>query len=200
MADYAAAVTPWGGSNTTLLDLMKLLAGVTGSTRDVEFSGLLQVAGEAAEQYTDRVLAEDTVIDMIARSRSPVTLHHPEFQSLTTVEVDGVDVSADYETFNDGGLTYLASSRSGATKQTSFNQMVVTYVAGFDPLPTNLAYTIVRMAMIYEQQSEGGVVRRESVVGVGSFEFDTTAALQANVGGLPDSARAVLDRYRRLQA
>lgn len=200
MADYAAANVVWGGSTTTLLALMKLLSGITDTSKDALYSGFLQVAGDAAEAYTDRVLLEQTVTERIARSRSPILLHNPQVASLDAVTLDGVDVLVDYELFYEGNLAYLTKSRYAASANCNFDQLDVEYTAGYGPLPSELGYALVRTAMLYDDQDDAGPVRKESVVGVGSFEYDTSSALATSVGGLPDKVMQVLDKYRRLQA
>lgn len=198
MADsFAEATTEWGAESTTLLELMKLLSGIGDTSQDVTLSMYLEIAGTAAEGYIDNIIRQRAVVQNIAKARTPVRLLYGRFMSLTSVMVNGDDVTSQFEAFREGGQTYLASSRTEIDRASAFKQMSITYVAGFDPLPTDLAYAIVRTAMTYEDSDFSGAARRETVVGVGTIEYGSGG--QGSVV-LPPTATTVLDRYRNWSA
>jgi hypothetical protein len=197
MADFASATTTWGSESTTLLELMKLLSGIADSSQDVTLSMYLEIAGVAAEGYTDSILLHRNVVQQVAKPRSPVRLNHRTYTALVSVVLDGDTVTSDYEVFQEDGISYLTSSRSGITRSGTFKQMTITYTAGFSPLPTDLAYAIVRTAMTYEDSDFSGAARRETVVGVGTIEYGSGG--QGSVV-LPPTATTVLDRYRNWSA
>lgn len=201
MADFASATVEWGSvpDSITLLDLTRQLAGLCDTDRDRELAMYLQMAGEAAENYVSNVLALKSVTERIARSRAPVALRYTPYVDGLTVTVDGVDVSADYEAYQDDGLAWAVRGASEVYRSGSFSQMVITYNAGYDPLPADLGYAIAQAALAYlnSNSASSGAVKKESIVGVGSIEYATADDLVGGVGMLPAATVAVLDRYRR---
>lgn len=201
MADYATAKIVFGGTEKTLLDLVKELSGIPplDTARDAEFSMYLQMAGESAQRYTNNALAKRQVVEQLSHSGSPVLLNYFPFVDGLLVMVDGQDVTADYELFHQNGMARIASSRCEAVSSCCFDQMVITYNAGFDPLPADLGYAIARTAMAYEQQaSGGGQLKKESIVGVGSWEFSTADEQPAGFGMFSAASLSILDQYRSL--
>lgn len=197
MADFASATTTWGSESTTLLELMKLLSGIADTSQDVTLSMYLEIAGVAAEGYTDNILLHRNVVQQVAKPHSPVRINHPSYTGLVSVVVDGDTVTDDYEVFREDGVAFLTTSRSSISRAGTFAQMNITYTAGYNPLPPDLAYAIVRTAMTYEDSDFSGSPRRETVVGVGTIEYGNGA--DAGVV-LTQASMAVLDRYRNWSA
>lgn len=201
MADYAAATIEWGSSpdTTTLLELLKDQLGITGTDQDTELSMYLQMAGEAAERYIDNVIASSACTQKLKRCRTPIRLCKFPYIDDLTVTVDGVDVTADWEVISEDGIDYVLSNRYSQSRGTAFEQVVLTYNAGYTPLPTDIGFAIVQTAMTYEVGgAQGGAIERESVTGVGTIQYSDAGA--AASGMIPASAVAVLDRYRRYDA
>jgi hypothetical protein len=202
-ADYCAATIEWGGNTMTLLDLMKkqLDMCTTDTSMDAELCLWLQMAGEACEAYCDNVLAAQDVTERHPATHSPVSLRYWPVSDVTnaTVVIDGQDVSTDYEFFYGGGVDFITVSRTGRTLPDGFKQMDITYRAGYEPLPSDLAYAIVAAGNSYNSGIAGtGEIKRESVVGVGSVEYATSADQAGNYGVLSSNVIATLDKYRRL--
>ena len=199
MSDYATATIQWGVNSLTLLQLLKQQLDMcdNDTSRDEELSLWLQMAGLACEAYCDNVLCLQEATERHACTFSPITLRYHPVQSITSVTVDGVDATADYELFFDVGLDYATISRTGASKGDKFNQMDLVYQAGLEPMPADLGYAIVLTATSYESQTSGtGLVKKESVVGVGSIEY-ATGDDEGGTGVLSATTTSVLDKYRR---
>jgi hypothetical protein len=202
MVDYPNATIPYGGSTITLLDFVKNNLCINDSSQDDDLSLYIQIAGEAAERYTDNVLGQDTVTEYIAAAYSPVALRYWPFVSLTSVvedktgitdDTDETDVTEDWQVFVTDGVAYAkADGRCG----TSWNQLKITYVAGYDPLPVDLA-NVIAMAGISFGQNVTGAVKKESVVGVGSIEYVTD---DISYGAFTSASLMVLDKYKRWHA
>ena len=203
MADYSTATVAWSGNTLTLLELLKqqLDMCITDTSRDSELSLWLQMAGEACEAYCDNALAAGDVTERHAVTFSPVSLRYwPVFSTDTaTITIDGEDVTADYEFFYGPGVDYVTVSRTSRTRPDQFKQMDITYQAGYEPLPTDLGYAIVATARNYDAGVVGtGEIKRESVVGVGSIDYATSADDTGSYGSLSSITVTTLDKYRRL--
>jgi hypothetical protein len=129
---------------------------------------------------------------------SPVSLRYYPLVALNAVTIDAVDVTVDYETFESEGVDYVTSSRTSSTLPDGFKQMNIAYTAGYEPLPADLGAAITTAAISYEQGTGAtGEVKRESVVGVGSIEYNTSTDDNGSVGFLSASVTGSLDKYRR---
>ena len=198
-ANYAEATIVYGAAQSiTLLQLVKDKLGIVDGTQDDELTLYLQIAGEACEAYCDNVLAEQATTEQHPVKSSPIALRYYPFVTLNAVTVDGDDVTADYETFESEGVDYVTSSRTGATYPSGFDQMNIAYTAGYEPLPADLGAAIASAAISYEQGTGAtGEVKRESVVGVGSIEYNTSTYDNGSDGFLSAAVTGTLDRYRR---
>jgi hypothetical protein len=199
-ANYAEATIVWGANSMTLLELMKTQTGVCDGddSQDIALSLYLQIAGEAAENYCDNVLASQDTTEQHPVKFSPVALRYYPVTALNAVTIDGDDMTTDYEVFDSEGVDYLTSSRTGSTSENSFKQMNIAYTAGYDPLPADLGSAIVVAASSYETGTGAtGEVKRESVVGVGSIEYSVAADDGNSSGFLSSNVTGVLDKYSR---
>jgi hypothetical protein len=207
MADFANAIVEWGPSpeSITLLELLKGQLDITDNARDPELSMYLEMAGQAAEKYIDNIIDQRDVTENISISRHPVPARYDPVSGLTSITVDGEDVTANYELFQDEGLSWAVKDRSGGAITGSFDQMTLVYTAGYDPIPADLGFALVQASMSYEAggAASGGEVKREQVTGVGTIEYSTSddsSSQNIKVGMLPGVATAVLNLYRRVWA
>jgi len=200
MSDFAAATIAWGGNTITLLDLLKQELGITDNTQDDQLSMYLQMAGEACERYIDNKIDSDQVIENYSHNKTPVALRYYPAAAPVTVEVEGEDVSDDWGLYTDNGIVWITTTACGAERNSCFEQLKITYQAGYDPLPSDLGYAVVRAAAAYETQGGGtsGQVKKESVVGVGSIEYATDADAPGSAGMLSATVIGTLDLYRRV--
>ena len=192
-ADYANAVVTVGVDSYTLRDLMKTRLCIAGNDYDAELALHLQTAGEAAESYTSNAVAKQQVINLATDWGRLVRLPYWPVNALNEVTIDGEDVTADWVLRLTYGVAY-AEHVTGSTVVTG-DQLSITYSAGYDPLPADLANALVSAAINYREggAAGGGVIRRESVVGVGSVEY---ANETETYGAFTAAGISTLDRYR----
>jgi hypothetical protein len=198
MSDFANAVIDAGGVNTSLLELTKQLLEIDplDTTRDTELSVFIDMAGDAAERYIDNILLQRPVTERFKNVYSPVALRYWPGGTVSSVLIDGVESVTDYSELYQDGLEWVLKDFNSSCK--SWTQMDIVYQAGYDPLPSEVGYAIARGAISYDSEAVGsGPVRKESIVGVGSVEYDTSVASSTNVGMLPASSIAALQPYRR---
>lgn len=208
MTDFAAAQVSWGSTpdTITLLDLMKQVLSEAGTDNDTVYSMYLNMSGRAAEQYIGNVIDQRSVSENFARIQSPVSLRYWPIEAIEIVLIDEVDKTSEYIQRKENGVEWLL--KSPFSDYLDFcsrpGQMVVTYTAGYDPIPGDIGFAIVQGAIAYKQDaatsSSPGNIKKESVVGVGSVEFDVGSATSDRVGNLPRSVAEVLDRYVRTGA
>ena len=198
MANYADAVIEWSDNTSTLLDLVKQILDIcdNDTSRDDELSLFIQMAGQACEKYIDNKLVSQEVTEKFSHSRTPIALRYWPAGSLVSVIKDGDDVTADWEVFTDDGIQWAVRDRSGSSVSCSFDQLDILYNCGYDPLPADLAYAIARTSLGYEQNGATGEVKRESIVGVGSIDYATSADDVGAEGMLSASTVDTLNLYR----
>ena len=205
MTDFASLTIEWGTvpDSITLLALMKQQLDITDSALDVELSMYVEMAGKSAERYIDNIIEQRDVVERFATVSQPIALRYWPTISLTSVEIDSVDVTSEYYLYFQTGMGWTVKNTNGSSRSSTFNQMDITYTAGFsDPIPADLGFAIVQSALSYKTGAAGGPVKRESIVGVGSVEYATgdESGGAVRVGQLPASAVAVLDQYKRIFA
>ena len=199
MPDYAGASIEWTGGTITLLELTKQLLGIADTSQDAELSMYLDMAGQACETYCDNKLVSQDVTEQYANSQYPLALRYWITGDISAVTVDGVDQTAEWKTYKTDGVTWASPSTSACNKTDYFNQLDITYAAGYDPLPSDLGYAIATVAIGYEQAggTSVGSVKKEVINGVGSVEYVTGTDVDGNIGLLSPTTIGVLDRYRR---
>ena len=198
-ANYAESTISYGAAQSiTLLELVKPKLNIVDNSQDDELTLYLQIAGEACEAYCDNVLAEQAATEQHPYKSSPIALRYYPFVTLNAVTVDGNDVTTDYETFESEGVDYVTSSRTGRTCPSGFTQMNIAYTAGYEPLPADLGAAVAAAAISYQTGTgASGEVKKESVVGVGSIEYNTSTDDNGSDGFLSAAVTGTLDRYRR---
>jgi hypothetical protein len=158
----------------------------------------LDMAGTACEGYIDNKIVAQDVTEQFAMSRTPVGLRYWPAGDVANVTIDSVDVTAEYETYTSDGIQWEAKETCGSSRSTCFDQMSITYSAGYDPVPSDLGYVLARTGMAYGNQAGGvGSVRKESVVGVGSIEYQTDEDAEGSSGLISSASISVLQKYRR---
>ena len=196
--NYADAIVEWADGTTTLLELFKLKLGVDTSDRDEELSMYLDMAARACEQYIDNKLVAQEVTERFRQSRSPVGLRYWPAQDLTSVLIDGEEKVDSWEMISEDGITYSLNNRCGNSLSCCFEQMLIVYTAGYDPVPSDAAIAIIATALNYEQQTgASGQIKKEVVNGVGSIEYVTDSDSQGSVGAMSGAAIGALEPYRR---
>jgi len=202
MTDFANLVVAVPG-DPTLLELYKAQLDVDSNdtSQDLVLSQYLEMAGAAAESYIDNVIEQRSVTENFSHTRTPVAMRYWPYVDNLVVTIAGEVVTDEFTVYLDEGLGWAVKG-TGSSKSSDFEQMVLTYDAGYNPLPADLAFALIQSGGVYSQGSSGGPVSKESIVGVGSVTYDTSdsSGSSVRVGMLPASAVAVLDTYRRMYA
>ena len=145
MSDFANAIIEWGPapSSITLLELLKQQLDITDNTRDDELSMYLGMAGSACERYLDNIIDQRDVSERFTTDRHPIALRYYPVDALVGISVDGVDLLSEYELFHEEGLAWNVKNTCGWHEGSCFEQMIITYTAGYDPLPADLVEQFV---------------------------------------------------------
>ena len=167
--DYAGAEVEWVTGTTTLLDIVKDKLGITDTAQDDDLKLYINMAGVACENYIDNKIVSQPVTELYAMSKTPVALRFWPAADLTAVVIDGTDVTADWELMTSDGIVWSLSNRHSASRVDYFNQMSISYTAGYDPVPGDIGYAIAATSIGYYTQtgaSTSGSVKKEVVQGV----------------------------------
>jgi hypothetical protein len=203
MTDFANLVVAVPG-DPTLLELYKAQNDVdkNDTSQDLVLSQYLEMAGAAAESYIDNIIEKRTVTEKWKNTRTPIALRYWPVVDNLSVVIDGEDKTDEYTLYLEDGIGWSVKGNSENSIGEPFIQVDVSYDAGYDPLPADLAFALIQSSGVYSQGSSGGPVSKESIVGVGSITYDTSdsSGSSVRVGMLPASAVAVLDKYRRMYA
>lgn len=225
MADYdfSTALVSLGGTadDKTLLDMFKDYVGIdpADTTQDETLSQSLNMAGDMCEAYIDRVIAKRSIDQYFQSHFGRVTLHnHPVDTSVAPVVLlDGVE-QTDYKIFlapwGLANLTRQNCQHDMPLDWRAYEQVVVTYTAGFDPVPSDLAQAIVYVASdLFGAIGTGtppggggsGEIKSMTIHDVGSISYDVGSSGSSggtieSFGVINDSAAHLLSRYKRMGA
>ena len=200
--DFPGALIHYTGEGQmTLLEYMKQRLGVTSNEQDVQLSCSLNIAGVACEKYADNIFDKRQVIEEHERKLSPIPLRYFPASDLFSVELDGQDETERFTLYNSQGIVWAKGE--SWSHGTTFEQLSLIYDAGYSPMPLDLADAIVTAAIAYENQSTvtAGAVKKETIVGVGSIEYNVgSEASSGDYGMIPAAVISVLERYTRRHA
>lgn len=222
-AAFAKSFSAIGNDDTqTLLDLLKLYLGIDPNdpTNDEELERALNFAGDMIETYLDRVIVKRPIDEHFPHHFGTVILHNlpADINAPLNVYLNGT-LQTDYKTYlGRGKLAHVSRINTPLDQPMdwrNFDQVTVTYTAGYDPIPSDLAYSIVVLAaMIYNAEGTGsppsssvGTMRQFQLYDVGSVSYDTGGASEGGgmtfsyqAGLIPSNIAAMLTPYRRLSA
>ncbi len=214
MIDWASLLVAAQG-NPTLLDVFKLFLGIDAGddTQDAALSRALESAGAAIETHLDRKIAQREVTEDFSGYFGTVTLqHYPFVSGSLTATLNGAETTA-YETYTSGSVTYvtrIGHGRDVPIDWRAFDQVTLTYQAGYDPLPNDLANAICYTAQgLFAAEGTGqapggaGDVSRMTIHDVGSISYNTGSDYSdymAGFGIVPPVAAEMLVPYRKVSA
>jgi len=224
-AAFASSFSSIGGAqeDMTLLALLKLHLGIVpgDTTNDEELTRSLNMAGDVIETYLDRVIAKREVLERWPHHFGTVILHQPQVDpdADVTVYLNKV-IQSGYSIFlMRDNLAYL--SRQGYRPDMpmdwrGFDNVSVTYTAGYDPLPSDLADAIVYTAAAYYgaigtgqfpggSTGGSGELKSLTLYDVGSVSYDVASSSGGTGGGsvsgsgyISDAVAEMLQPYMRL--
>lgn len=220
--DFSAAFAVATGSpEGTLLELLKAYLGIDPGdvTKDAELSQAINMAGDFIETYLDRVVALREVNEYFPHHFGTVILHHYPVDTAQGVVVTlNGDAQSGYTVWRGrDNLGHL--SRTGMRQDTPmdwrrYDQVDVTYTAGFDPIPSDLANCIIWTAAdLYNSQGTGsipggggsGEIKGMTIYDVGSITYDVGSSSSGGGDGtftgggvIPATVQSILTRYKRM--
>ena len=206
----------------SLLDALKLFMGMdpNDTTKDTQLTNALVYAIVAIETYLDRVVVQRECVEHYAHHFGVVELSQFPVNTSedVTVTLNGVEQS-DYSVFLKGAqhavLTRQTTPVDVPINWRSFDQVVVTYTAGYDPIPADMTQAIVWTASaVYETEgsatipgdSGNGEVKSMTIYDVGSISYNTSSSDYARSGMdyfssrgmIPETAAQMLTAYRKM--
>lgn len=208
----STVVTP--AASTDLIDLatLKTLLGVAGAKQDAYLKLIIAQASAAAANYCNRVFVVETLSDAFYPQRDgyipqanrgaapPAQLSRWPVRSVTSV----VETADNVATPLVAGTDYLIDAARGQLLRLGLlgnprpwppHNLLVTYVAGYDPIPADLVGAVAAWIKgIRAAQLRDPMLRSQSAPGVyeASYWF---GAGPGNVGGIPPDVAAALDNY-----
>jgi len=201
----------------SILPMFKTFLGIdlADTTHDLALGLDLKVALTIIETYLDRIIAKRPVSEEYDHHFGTISLQNTPLDGAVQVTIDGVP-QTDYSTYGQHGMVYLTRAGSFDANYVhdwaSFKQVEITYFAGYDPIPDDLAYAIVLTAAGIHAASGGGgavagmEISSMSVPDVGTIRYSSTGgASGGDAGGgafgpIPQGALSILGLYRRLRA
>jgi hypothetical protein len=174
-----------------LLELFKALLGITDDSQDAQLTQTLEIAQELVEDYLGRSLSYGKYEDWVevARGQDTVVLKNYPIDLVLDIRDAATGLPVVYES------GYIVKP-SGEIRFRSSGQgdLVVTYMGGYLELPAWAQYAIVQTASaVWNSQGTGGAgaaggsavggVKKETVYGVASIEYDTSGSSSGSVGG-----------------
>ena len=216
----------WGAllveGGDTLLDTLKIYLGidVADATNDAELNRALDLSGETCERYIDRVIAKRSVDEFFQSYFGRVTLHNYPVDTTVdpVVTVDDVTDTGYSFFLQRWGLAHLTrqpGQRDQPLDWRNYQQVIVKYTTGYDPLPVDLAQALVYVAADY-YTSEGrgtppgggggsGEIKSMSIYDVGSISYDVGSSSSSggtisSFGVINEAATHLLSKYKRLSA
>lgn len=199
-----------------LLTALKLYLGIdpTDTTQDEKLTRALELALATLEKWLDRIIIRREISEEFPHHFGSVILHHLPVSPTVVVSLNGSEDTS-YSWYKAvGGLAHLSRVNSRFDVPMDwrpYDQVVVTYTAGYDPIPDDLAYGVVLFAAnLYE--SEGTSIppatgsqdlRSLQLYDVGVMQMDVSSNSSPSnfylqSGFIPNSVAEHLMSYRRM--
>lgn len=170
---------------------LKTYLGITVSTADAELQRMLDVASAMAERYTERSFAAGARTEKRSGEGSDfLLLKDSPVLTITTLTIDTVAVPASDGTtagylFDDYSV-FLRNYQNGFT--IGRRNITIVYTAGYATIPADVQQAVIEIASQAFREKEWVGFQSKSLAG------ETVSFLR---NGFPDSAKTVLDSYRR---
>lgn len=191
---------------------IKTYLGITGSSEDAFLTMQCEIASDAVELYCRRKFAmadyQETFYTSDFSVNKCLTLFHFPVKEITSITLDGEDfIPADLGPHQKVRL----DKRTGILRRdsgffTSGVEMVVTYKAGYEPIPNLIRMVVLSIVEERYNKKKAGVplnfgnnVQRMSIPGTVSIDFDyslTTNEENSELGTILGSYQNVLSPYR----
>lgn len=214
-------------STLTSLDDFKIFLGETGSADDTKLQLILDSVESAIEQWCKRTFAEDTYTEFYDGGGGKLlSLDHRPATAITGLWVDQDGYyGSPADAFPDSGEwiegTDFAMKRSDQSEKNGSllvalrgtgniafgyfpcgdGNIKVTYTAGYDPIPDDLALATWLLGMSVRNAADNGVAGALQSETQGRYSYTILASGQADFAGEELSrARSILRNYREVVA
>lgn len=194
-----------------MLEMLKLILGITDNTQDDYLNSLLDVSQEYVENYLDRKLDVGTYEDYVeVNQRSTIDLRqYPAIKVNHIENLDGNEIE-DYRVVKPSGRIRLNRIIDG--------DFIIEYEAGYETLPAWAQKAIVDTAVALSSQAGAGggassagtgAIKSEEIVGVAKITYDTGSSSSGlfsvggdngSVGMLPFSVVQMLEPHKNRYA
>lgn len=192
------------GKNLITLEDFKTYKGITSSENDSKISSIILYVSDIIKQFCARSFIDYYTTDKIefhgAKFNNTILLDEFPVLSITSVEYssDGgntlteleeyIDYAVDYEL---GAITSMDSFPLGNNASIDFNNIKVTYKAGYSKVPESLKIATMDLVEYY---------REEEFTPRKAFQGMTIENLGFREGGsaMPSHIARVLNLYRRI--
>ena len=160
----------------------------------------IERASRQAEGYCNRVFVQQTYVDTFAGGSSAASDAEPLILSNAPVDPASVVVSIDgapldvslYGVDQESGLLYRTDQQSWS----SATSLVVSYVAGFDPIPDDIQLAVIDLCtMDNSGRGRDPLLRASESPGLGRQEYWVGGP--PGGGSIPQDIAFVLDGYLR---
>ena len=218
MTDYQN----WGAllvsNGQTLLEFFNAFMGFEDNANDAAANRSLDIAGSAVELYLDRTVAKREVVEDFPHHFGVVILHDPQVDVSTppVVTLNG-EGQTNYDVYlardKLAHLTRLNMRQDVPMDWRAYDQVSVTYTAGYDPLPLVLAQALSYVAAgLFQADGTGsepggasGDIKSMSIYDVGSMSFDvgssnSGSSLVSGYGVITETSAQLLQAYKRPSA
>jgi hypothetical protein len=180
---------------------------------DAKLTRYIGAASRKIVQYCNRSFGTETLEETWRRpanpagsllhnlSDDPLILSRYPVQSISSIIVDGVTMTADTDYKFDGetGRVYRLDANGRQSAWTFNYTLVVTYVAGYvllSGLPDEVGFAALNLVrLLYYTQARDPTVKAESTVGVDSATYDISGSKDGEMSP-EDQILSTLENYR----
>lgn len=194
------------------METLKTLLGVTTTANDAYFSLVITQASKSAQNYCNNAFVVETLQDQVwpprenapwifSADRNALQLARYPLTSITSV----VETIAGTATTLVAGTDYIANMAFGQlTRLDSYGRpcnwnadpVVVTYAAGYSPIPVDVVDAVVEMVKLrWYSQTRDPLIRARNVSGIMETQYWFGSGPGSNAG-IPSDIQAKLGNYR----
>lgn len=185
---------------TTLTDF-KAALGLTGSADDDRIEAWIRAASSAIARFCKRVFPVEGLVETVrlkggGEAGRPLILSRIPVRTIDAIAIAGEDVDDDaFEADLDAGLVWRVAGDL-RSEWPCGRSIAVSYTAGFDPIPDDVAEAAIRLVTAYRAASgRDPALRSETVDGVASYGYALPGAVGGAGGNMPGDVAALLAPY-----
>lgn len=191
----------------TTLDVVRDELGITDNAKNATLQRYITAASLMAAQYCNRVFPAETITDKVLRRRESwprllptgaqvLQLERWPLVSVTSVTEDGTALVAgtDFTPVGSAGQLIRLDSNGNARSWCIF-PLTVVYVAGYDPIPSDVEDAVIRMVTRrYLSKGRDPNLKQQNIPGV--LEQSWWIATGSESGNMSPDISDILNNYR----